>query len=81
MSFLEERIQQVFQEVFHNQDLTVSDSTTSKDIQGWDSFAQVRLVIAFEEEFDIKFTTDEVATISSVAGLKDALVSKGVAAD
>jgi acyl carrier protein len=81
MSFLEERIQQVFREVLHNQDLIVSDSMTSHDIQGWDSFAQVRLVIAFEEEFDIKFTTDEVATISSVAGLKDALVSKGVAAD
>jgi acyl carrier protein len=81
MSFLEERIQQVFREVFDNQDLIVSDPMTSHDIQGWDSFAQVRLVIAFEEEFDIKFTTAEVATISSVAGLKNALLSKGVAAN
>jgi acyl carrier protein len=78
MSLLYQRIQQVFREVLDNDGLLVTQSMTSDDVPGWDSFAQVKLVIALEEEFQVKFTTDEVATISSVDGLARALAAKGV---
>jgi acyl carrier protein len=78
MSTLDQRLQNVFQEVFDDEDLEVTADTSAQTLPNWDSFAQVKLVVGLEEEFDGKFTTDEVATLSSVGELKRALQSKGV---
>jgi acyl carrier protein len=78
MSTLDQRLQNVFQEVFDDEDLEVTADTSAKTLPNWDSFAQVKLVVGLEEEFDVKFTTEEVATLSSVGELKRALQSKGV---
>jgi acyl carrier protein len=78
MSTLDQRLQNVFQEVFDDEDLEVTADTSAKTLANWDSFAQVKLVVGLEEEFDVKFTTDEVATLSSVGELKRALQTKGV---
>jgi acyl carrier protein len=78
MSTLDQRLQNVFQEVFDDEDLEVTADTSSKTLANWDSFAQVKLIVGLEEEFDVKFTTDEVATLSSANALKQALQAKGV---
>ena len=78
MSTLDQRLQNVFQEVFDDEDLEVTDDMSTKTLANWDSFAQVKLVVGLEEEFDVKFTTEEVATLSSVGELKRALQTKGV---
>jgi acyl carrier protein len=78
MSTLDQRLQNVFQEVFDDEDLEVTADTSAKNLPNWDSFAQVKLVVGLEEEFDVKFTTEEVATLSSVGDLKRSLQSKGV---
>jgi acyl carrier protein len=78
MLTFEQRLQNVFQEVFEDDNLEVTDDLSSKTLETWDSFAQVKLIVGLEEEFDVKFTTDEVATLSSAAQLKQALHSKGI---
>jgi acyl carrier protein len=78
MSTLDQRLQNVFQEVFDDEDLEVTADTSAKTLPNWDSFAQVKLVVGLEEEFDVKFTTDEVATLSSAGELKRAIQAKGV---
>jgi acyl carrier protein len=78
MAALDQRLQNVFQEVFDDEDLEVTDDISSKTFPNWDSFAQVKLVVGLEEEFDVKFTTDEVASLSSVGELKRALRAKGI---
>ena len=78
MLTFEQRLQNVFQEVFEDDDLEVTDDLSSKTLETWDSFAQVKLIVGLEEEFDVKFTTDEVATLSSAVQLKQALHAKGI---
>lgn len=75
---MHQRIQVVFREVFDNPGMEIRDETSAKDIQDWDSLAQVKLIIALEEEFQTKFTTNEVAEMSCVADLRKALERKGV---
>lgn len=74
---MQQRIQSVFREVFDNPALTIWDEMSAKDIAEWDSLAQVKLVIGLEEEFGIKFTTNEVAEMTCVGDLKQALRRKG----
>jgi acyl carrier protein len=79
MATLDQRVQSVFQEVFDEEDLELTDETSARTLANWDSFAQVKLIVGLEEEFDVKFTTDEVATLSNVGELKNAIRAKGIA--
>jgi acyl carrier protein len=66
-------LQNIFREVFDDEDLTVSPETAAKDVDGWDSVAQVKLVLAIEEQFGFQFTEDEVSSIRNVGGFVEAI--------
>jgi acyl carrier protein len=74
-SSIHRRIERVFREVFEEPALSVEDSLSRTSYERWDSLEQVKLVIAIEEEFDIKFTTEEVTAIGSVAEFRKALAT------
>lgn len=63
------RIQPIFQDVFDDASLAVTPSTTSADIEDWDSLAQISLVVAMEHEFDLKFNLDEVNALPDIGGM------------
>jgi acyl carrier protein len=56
----------IFQEIFDDPQLAVGPDTGSHDIADWDSVAQVKLVLAIEEAFAIRFTSDELSSIHTV---------------
>ena len=61
-----ERLQVVFREVFDDESITVTDETTAKDIEDWDSLMHITLVSSVESEFGIHFTMGEVSTMKNV---------------
>jgi acyl carrier protein len=78
MTAIHHRIRKVFREVFDSDEMEILDEMAAKDVPEWDSLAQVKLIIGLEEEFDIKFTTHEVAQMTCVGDLKKALLLKGI---
>jgi acyl carrier protein len=77
MASLDQRIQKVFQEVFDNDGLYVTDAMSAKDVPNWDSLAHVKLIVSLEEEFSVRFSLQEVTTMSNVGDLKRAVAAKG----
>jgi acyl carrier protein len=75
MSSTIDRINQVFQQVFNDDELTVDRPTTADDVEGWDSIMHVTLLVNIEKTFGIKFTSSEVASLKNVGELTD-LVDK-----
>lgn len=75
---LDNRLQALFRDVFDDDNLVVSDSTSQSSLDGWDSFHQVKLVISVEEEFGVKLSIEEAISLVSVARLKELLAAKGV---
>lgn len=71
-----QRLQVIFQENFDDDSLQLEDHFTAKHISGWDSLMQVNLVVSIEEEFDVRFTTDEIASISCIGEMKQAIADK-----
>jgi acyl carrier protein len=63
----------IFQEVFDDPYLVVHPQTTPDDLPDWDSVAQVKLVLAIEDSFAIRFTSDELSNIHSVGGFMSAI--------
>ena len=58
-----------FHDVFMRDDIVLKPELTAKDIEGWDSFKQIEIVLATEERFGIKFSTREVDSLQSVGDL------------
>jgi acyl carrier protein len=66
MPDFDSRIQDVFRTVFEQPDLVLRDEMQAKDVEGWDSLNHVTLIMAIEDEFNIKFTTREVMGFQNV---------------
>ncbi len=67
------RIQEIVADVTLNPPARVTALAAAGKLEGWDSLAQVNIVVAVEAEFDIAFAADEVHTLNSVAKLTDAV--------
>ena len=70
-----ERLNEVFQDVFDDDEIVVCDTTTSDDIEDWDSLEHINLVAAVEQEFDMKFTMGQVVTMKNVGEMVDIILS------
>lgn len=70
------RIVSIFQDVFDDDEIILSDATSAQDIEEWDSFSHINLVLGTEQEFGIKFKTSEVAQLANVGEFIDLIASK-----
>jgi acyl carrier protein len=52
-------------------DLKLTRATTANEVDGWDSLAHVRIVVAAEQAFGVRFTTGEIASLKTVGDLVD----------
>ena len=72
-----ERLNGVFQEVFDDDEITVNDTTVADDVDGWDSFEHINLVVAIEEEFSFKIPMGKVVTMKNVGEMVDIILELG----
>lgn len=56
----------------------INDQSGPENIDSWDSFNGLVLVDELESVFDVKFTIDEVADVSSVEDIKRHLKNHGI---
>jgi acyl carrier protein len=73
------RVERVFSEVLGVPAGSITDATSPDNTPQWDSMAAMNLVVAIEDEFDIRLSTAEIVSMRNVAIVKKVLTSKGVA--
>jgi acyl carrier protein len=59
----------LFHDIFDDETITLSPSMTAEDVDGWDSFTHVNLIVAAEQRFGIKFGTAELESMKNVGEL------------
>lgn len=70
------QLNEVFRDVFDDDEINVSRETSAKDIDEWDSLMHVNLVLAVESKFGVRFTSTEVAALKDVGDLNDLIEKK-----
>lgn len=65
MNILNE-LQPIFQDVFDDEDLVVTNESNAENIDDWDSLSHIRLVVAIEKQFGIKFAFGELQGLKNV---------------
>jgi acyl carrier protein len=68
----------VFRTIFDD-DVVISESTTARDVDGWDSLNHVRLVVAIEKAFKVRFGSGEVSALKTVGELRRRIEEKRAA--
>lgn len=73
---IREQLTELLQDLLDRDDLAITRETTAKDVEGWDSLTHVRIVVAVEQKFGIRFTTTEMTDLPNVGAMIDAIARK-----
>lgn len=71
-----EKLNEVFRDVFDDENITVTETTNADDIEDWDSLSHINLVVAVEKEFGVKFSMGETQKMKNVGEMADLIISK-----
>ena len=69
-------VQDIFRDIFDENELIISDTTSSDEIEDWDSLNHINLVSAIEKEFKINFTLGELMVLKDVGAMIDLMMEK-----
>ncbi|MCI9314226.1 MAG: acyl carrier protein [Lachnospiraceae bacterium] len=70
------KLNEVFQDVFDDESITVTETTTADDIEEWDSLEHINLLAAVEQEFGMKFNMGQVVSMKNVGEMADIILSQ-----
>jgi len=73
---LTERLTKVFRQVFQNDSIVLNPNLTADDVDEWDSFSHINLIIAIEIEFGIEFKQNEIQNFENVGALMQCISDK-----
>jgi len=69
-------VQDIFRDIFDEDDMIIKDSTNSDEIEDWDSLNHINLVSAIEKEFKIRFTLGELVGFKDVEAMVSLMMNK-----
>lgn len=70
------KLNEVFRDVFDDESITVTETTTADDIEEWDSLEHINLLAAVEQEFGMKFNMGQVVSMKNVGEMADIILAQ-----
>lgn len=70
------RLQVIFRDVLDDEDMRITREMCAKDVEEWDSIAQLNIIIAVEKEFKVKFKIDEIVSLKNVGDMLDLIQAR-----
>lgn len=71
-----EKTNEVFCNIFDDDEIVLTDTTTADDIEDWDSLEQINILVALEKLFSVKFAVSEVEGLKNVGEMLDLIEAK-----
>ncbi|HYZ32831.1 MAG TPA: acyl carrier protein [Crenalkalicoccus sp.] len=62
-------LEAIFAELFLRDDIRLTPATTAANVEGWDSFRQVEILMAAEARFGVRFSAREMDRLANVGDL------------
>jgi acyl carrier protein len=59
----------IFHDVMETDSIVLNENLTAEDVEQWDSFSHMRLIIAVEKAFETRFSTAEIGRLDNVGSL------------
>lgn len=59
----------IFRKVLKREDITLTEGTTARDVEGWDSLTNMVLLTEIEKKFGVRFSFREIVKLKNVGDL------------
>lgn len=66
----------IFADLFGRDDIVPRAEMTADDVDGWDSYRQVELLLAIQERFGFRFSSREIDKLRNVGDLVAVVIAK-----
>lgn len=66
----------IFRKVLKRDNITLTESTTAHDVEGWDSLTNMLLLTEIEKKFGVRFTFREIVKLKNVGDLCQTILNK-----
>lgn len=76
IKFITDKLTPIFCDVLDNDELIISETTTASDVEGWDSLANIRIMVSVEKVFRIRFSAAEISNLINVGALAELVLTK-----
>jgi acyl carrier protein len=70
---IEKQLLQLIEDIFNIEDLEINNTLTQDEINEWDSIGHVRLMMALENEFELKIPLAATVNLISIKKISDYL--------
>ena len=64
------KLQKIFRQYFDDPELLLFETTSARDIEEWDSLAQVGLILSIEKEFNLRFSIEDIESLENIGGME-----------
>lgn len=69
-------LQDIFRDVFADDNIKIDRGTNANDIEDWDSLNHIVLLEAVQGEYGITFEIDDIIDMKNVGDIVDAIMNK-----
>ena len=66
----------IYRDILKNENIALTPATTAKDVEGWDSLTNMRLITAIEKHYNIRFGLREILKFKHVGDLCASIQAK-----
>lgn len=71
-----DKLTEILQDVFDDDDIVATPTLAATDVDGWDSLAHVRFILAIERGFGLKFSAAKASSFANIGELASAIAAK-----
>ena len=71
-----EKLSEILRDQFDDDDIVARPDLTADDVDGWDSFAHIRLMLAVEKAFGVAFSASQISSLNNVGDLANLIAAK-----
>ena len=73
---IKNQLQDIFRDIFDEDELLINDTTNADDIEDWDSLNNINLISAIEKHFKVSFALGEISDLENVGEMINLIKSK-----
>ena len=71
-----EEVNRIFCDVFDDESLKITETTTADDVEDWDSLEHINLINEIENRFSMRFAMREITGMKNVGEMIDIIVQR-----
>ncbi|NMM43045.1 acyl carrier protein [Rhodospirillaceae bacterium KN72] len=68
-----QNLNEVFCDIFDDEDIVLTRDTTAEDIEEWDSLNQIKIILACEKKFNVRLNARDINSLENVGAMVDLL--------